>query len=68
MKSIETHGTFEEVIGESNPEVQAMARYLRQLIIDIYPEVIEVPWPKQRVAGYGVGPDADGSWSGARWC
>ncbi len=56
MKSIETHGTFEEVIGESNPEVQAMARYLRQLIIDIYPEVIEVPWPKQRVAGYGVGP------------
>ena len=56
MKSIETHGTFEEVIGESTPEVQAMARYLRQLIIDIYPEVIEVPWPKQRVAGYGVGP------------
>ena len=56
MKTIETHGTFEEVIGESNPEVQAMARYLRQLIIDIYPEVIEVPWPKQRVAGYGVGP------------
>jgi len=56
MKSIETHGTFEEVIDDSNPEVRAIARSLRQLIIEIYPEVIEVPWPKQGIAGYGVGP------------
>ena len=56
MKTIETHGTFEDVIDGSNPEVQAISRYLRQLIIEIYPEVIEVPWPKQRIAGYGVGP------------
>jgi len=56
MKTIETHGTFEEVIDDSNPEVQAIARRLRQLIIEIYPEVIEVPWPKQGIAGYGVGP------------
>jgi len=56
MKTIETHGTFEEVIGDSSPEVQAISRHLRQLIIDIFPEVIEVPWPKQRIAGYGVGP------------
>ena len=56
MKTIETHGTFEEVIGESSPEVQAIASRLRQLIIDIYPQVIEVPWPKQGIAGYGVGP------------
>ncbi len=56
MKTIETHGTFEEVIDDSNPEVQAIARHLRQLIIEIFPEVIEVPWPKQGIAGYGVGP------------
>ena len=56
MKSIETHGTFEEVIDGSNPEVQTIAKSLRQLIIEIYPEVIEVPWPKQGIAGYGVGP------------
>jgi len=55
METIETHGTFEEVIGDSSPEVQAIARRLRQLIIEIYPEVIEVPWPKQGIAGYGVG-------------
>jgi hypothetical protein len=57
MKTIETHGTFEEVIDDSNLEVQAIARHLRQLIIEIYPEVIEVPWPKQGIAGYGVGPE-----------
>ncbi len=56
MKTIETHGTFEEVIGGSSPEVQAIARHLRKLIIEIYPEVIEVPWPNQGIAGYGVGP------------
>jgi hypothetical protein len=56
MKTIETHGTFEEVIGGSGPEVQAIARHLRKLIIEIYPEVIEVPWPNQGIAGYGVGP------------
>jgi hypothetical protein len=26
------------------------------LIIDLYPEVVEVPWPKQMIIGYGVGP------------
>ncbi len=56
MKTIETHGTFEEVIDDSSAEVQAIARRLRQLIIEIYPEVTEVPWPKQGIAGYGVGP------------
>ena len=29
---------------------------LRQLIIGLYPEVFEVPWPKQSISGYGVGP------------
>ncbi len=56
MISIETHGTFEETIGESRPEVQATARRLRELIIEIYPEVVEVPWPDQKTVGYGVGP------------
>ena len=29
---------------------------MRDLIAGVYPGVYEVPWPKQRVAGYGVGP------------
>ncbi|MCZ6530335.1 MAG: DUF1801 domain-containing protein [Chloroflexi bacterium] len=56
MKTINTHGTFEDAIGGSSPEVQSIARRLRELIIEIYPGVLEVPWPKQRLVGYGVGP------------
>ena len=56
MKTIDTHGTFEQAIANSNFQVQEIARALRGLITDIYPEVVEVPWPKQRIVGYGVGP------------
>jgi hypothetical protein len=56
MKSIETQGTFEEAIAASNAEAQQIARGLRELIVDVYAEVVEVPWPKQKVTGYGVGP------------
>lgn len=56
MKSIETHGSFEEAISDSNTETQQIARGLRELIADVYPEVVEVPWPNQQVTGYGVGP------------
>ena len=56
MKTINTHGTFEDAIGDSSSEVQSIARRLRELIIKIYPGVVEVPWPKQRLVGYGVGP------------
>ena len=56
MKTIETHGTFNDTISGSSAEMQRIAEGLRQLIIDVYPDVIEVPWPKQRIIGYGVGP------------
>ncbi|MFQ5943250.1 MAG: DUF1801 domain-containing protein [Anaerolineales bacterium] len=56
MKTIDTHGTFDEAMGSSSPEVQAIARKLREFIIEIYPEVVEVPWLKQKIVGYGVGP------------
>ena len=56
METIGTHGTFEDAIGGSSPQVQEVARRLRELIIEIYPGVVEVPWPKQKIVGYGVGP------------
>jgi hypothetical protein len=56
MKTIETHGTFEEVLAGSSDEIRAIATRLRALMVDVYPDVVEVPWPKQRIAGYGVGP------------
>jgi hypothetical protein len=56
MHTVETHGSFEDAISETSAQVAEIARRLRQLIIDLYPDVVEVPWPKQRIIGYGVGP------------
>ena len=56
MKTVDTHGSFDDAIAGSDPHVTEIARRLRQLIIDIYPDVVEVLWPKQRIIGYGVGP------------
>ena len=46
---------FDEILASVNPEVQELARHTRHLIVSVYPGVVEVPWPKQRVIGYGVG-------------
>ena len=56
MKTVETHGSFDDAIAGSGARVKEIARRLRQLIIEVYPDVVEVPWPKQRIIGYGVGP------------
>ena len=56
METITTHGNFDQVIEDAAPEVQAIATQLRDLIIEIYPAVVEVPWPHQKTVGYGVGP------------
>lgn len=56
MQTVSCYGTFEEVLAASDAAAQETARALRALIADVYPEVVEVPWPNQRVAGYGLGP------------
>jgi hypothetical protein len=56
MKTVDTHGTFDEAISGSITDVELIARRLRDLIIEIYPDVVEVPWPNQKIIGYGVGP------------
>jgi hypothetical protein len=56
MKTVDTHGTFEGAISRSSEQVREIAEELRKLIIETYPEVVEVPWPKQKNIGYGVGP------------
>ena len=56
MRTINTHGTFEEALTGSSDLVTGIAERLRVLIIELYPDVVEVPWPKQKIIGYGVGP------------
>jgi hypothetical protein len=56
VKTVDTHGTFEEALSGSTDMVQEIAGRLRLLIMEVYPDVVEVPWPKQKIIGYGVGP------------
>jgi hypothetical protein len=47
---------FSDVIGRASPEVQAVARAVRDLVYDVLPETVEVVWPRQGSVGWGTGP------------
>ena len=47
---------LEEMTAAFDPRVRDLAARTRALIFDVYPEVVELLWPRQNVAGYGVGP------------
>lgn len=47
---------FTQILATANPEVATLAAQARALLQDVMPEVVEVVWPTQNIAGYGVGP------------
>ena len=47
---------FDEILTQADPQVEAIARRARALVQEIMPEVVEVVWPTQKIASYGVGP------------
>ena len=47
---------FDEILSQASPHSRALTRRAKALIQDIMPDVVEVAWPKQKIAGYGVGP------------
>ena len=47
---------FIEIVSGVSLYARQLAEQARALIQTVYPGVVEVPWPKQRVIGYGVGP------------
>lgn len=55
---VETWGdhTFDEILEGRDPDIQRIARLARDLIRCTRPTITEVPWAKERSAGYGVGP------------
>lgn len=46
---------FEEIVLGVSPHARQLAEQARELIRDIYPAVVEVPCPKQKIIGHGVG-------------
>ncbi len=47
---------FDDILAGSSPRVHDLAVRTRALIEDVMPDVVEVPWPRQKIIGYGVGP------------
>ena len=47
---------FEEILANFDPHVRDLAARSRALVEGVYPDVVEVPWPRQNVVGSGVGP------------
>ncbi len=56
IKTVGGNGSFDDVIAAAPPEIQRLAHAARALLADVMPGITEVPWARQKIAGYGVGP------------
>ena len=56
IKTVGGNGSFDDVIAQAPPEIQSLAQAARALLADVMPGITEVPWARQKIAGYGVGP------------
>ena|SRR5947209_6807382 len=56
MRTVNDYGTFEDAVAKAGAGARDLAHQLRKLVAAVLPDVVEVPWPKMRMASYGVGP------------
>jgi hypothetical protein len=47
---------FEAIVADYDPALREVAVRARALIAEVHPDAVEVVWPTQGSAGYGVGP------------
>ena len=47
---------FEEIIHDRSNAVKEIARAVRDKFFEVYPDVDETVWVRQKTAGYGIGP------------
>lgn len=52
----DTHDTFENILASARPELRPACESLHELISSLHEGFVEVVWPKQRIASFGVGP------------
>lgn len=55
MKTITRLGTFKDVLAGKPQEIQSIARRLREIIMTIHQDCVEVPRPGEHSAAYGLG-------------
>jgi hypothetical protein len=51
-----TRGTFNDILASAAPELRPICESLRRLIVSQHKDFVELVWPRQRIASFGVGP------------
>ena len=55
MSANETQGSFKDILAAAKPQLRPVCKLLRRLIVALHGGYIEIVWPKQRIASFGVG-------------
>ncbi len=50
------HGKFTDILAIARPDLRAICESLREQIASLHHGFVEVVWPKQKIASFGVGP------------
>jgi len=56
MTQSETHGSFDDILAAAKPELRPVCRALKALIASLHEGCVEIVWPRQKIASFGVGP------------
>ncbi len=56
MSENRTHGRFGEILAGAKPELRSLCVAIRKTVARMDRDFVEVVWPRQRIASYGVGP------------
>jgi hypothetical protein len=51
-----THGTFDDIVVSATPKLRPICESLRRVIVSLHRDFVEVVWPRQKIASFGVGP------------
>ena len=56
MDANKTHGTFDDLLRAAGPHLSPLCHALRNLVASLDQDFVEVVWPRQEIASFGVGP------------
>ena len=56
MNTNPTHGRFEDILAMASPSLKRLCESLRRVITSLDRDYVEVVWPRQKIASFGVGP------------
>jgi hypothetical protein len=56
MPANKTHGAFDDLLRAAGPRLRPLCQALRNLVAALDGDFVEVVWPRQEIASFGVGP------------